>query len=182
MIKNKLAIAILLLIMILIGCVYTKDNDSKRTGRISEYTKSTESFKIDTGMVQFDSIPNNLTTHQLDSGNNLVFIYQRTGVTMIDANDWEAKYTETLVFQIDSTVNEFEFCDTNHKQIDCKFYWICYAKEIKKEIIDIDKGCINGYIAYDSIIVDININSGFGFGGLMEKENDRTIEYRGIIK
>jgi PBP1b-binding outer membrane lipoprotein LpoB len=177
MIKNKLIILILLQIVILTGCVQT-NNNPKKTGRISDYTKSTESFKIDTGLVHFDTIPKNLTTHQLDSGTNLVFVYERTGVTMIDANDWEAKYTETLIFQLDSAVGEFEYCDTNLKQIDCKYYWICLAKEIKKEIIDVEKGSIKGYITNDSIMIDIDVNSKFGFGGLMEKDNDRKIKYK----
>jgi hypothetical protein len=178
MIKNKLTILIFLPIVILIGCVQTDNNDSKETGRISDYTKPTVNFKIDTGLVQFDTIPKNMTTHQLDSGSNLVFVYERTGVTMIDVNDWEAKYTETLIFQIDSAVGEFEFCGTNLKQIDCKYYWICLAREIKKEIIDVEKGCIRGTISNDSIMIDIDINSDFGFGGSMEIDNDRLIKYK----
>jgi len=164
--------------MILIGCVQTNNKDSKKTSRISDYTKSTESFKIDTGLVQFDTIPKNLTTHRLDSGSNLVFVYERTSVTMIDANDWEAKYTETLIFQLDSAVGEFEYCDTNLKHIDCKYYWICLAKEIKKEIVDVENGCIKGYITNDSILIDIDVNSKFRFGGQMEKDNDRLIKYK----
>ena len=177
MIKNKQTLLVLLLIIILIGCVQTSNKDSKNASRISDFTKSTEDFLIDTGLVNFDTFPKNMTTHQLDSGSSLVFVYERTGVTMIDANDWEAKYTETLIFQIDSAVGEYEYCDTNLKQIDCKYYWICLAKEIKKEIIDIDKGCIKVTVSKDSIIVDVNVNSEFGFGGLMEKDNDRVIKY-----
>ncbi len=178
MIRNKLIILILLQIVILTGCVQINNDDSKKNARISDYTKSTESFKIDTGLVQFDMMPKNLNTHQFDSGSKLVFIYERTGVTMIDANDWEAKYTETLIFQLDSAVDEFEYCDTNLKQIDCKYYWICLAKEIKKEIIDIEIGCIKGYINNDSTMIEIDVNSKFGFGGLMEKDNDRKIKYK----
>lgn len=153
-------------------------NQTDSMKRISDYTKPTKDFRIDTGMVQFDTIPKNMTTHQLDSGSNLVFIYERTGVTIVDANDWEAKYTETLIFQLDSAVSKFEYCDTNLKQIDCKYYWICLAKEIKKEIIDIEKGCIKGYISSDSLLIDIDVNSGFGFGGLMDKDKDRLIKHK----
>lgn len=178
MIKNKLTILTFLLILILIGCVRTNNNDSKKTSRISDYTKSTESFIIDTGFVQFDTIPKNTTTHQLDSGSNLVFVYERTGVTMIDVNDWEAKYTETLIFQLDSANGDFEFSDTSLKQVDCKYYWICFAKEIKKEIINVDKGYVKGFISADSIMIDIDVNSEFGFGGLMDKDKDRVIKYK----
>jgi hypothetical protein len=176
MIRNKPNILLLLSLVAMIGCVHNGNSDS--SSRISDYTKSAESFTIDTGLVQFDTIPKNLTTHQLDSGSNFVFVYERTGVTLIDANDWEAKYTETLIFQIDSAVGEFEICDTNLKQIDCKYYWICLAKDIKKEIVDIEKGCIKGNITSDSILIDINVNSEFGFGGLMEKDKDRVIKYK----
>lgn len=119
-----------------------------------------------------------MTTHKLDSGYNLVFVYERTGITMIDANDWEAKYTETLIFQLDSAIGDFEFCDTSLNRIDCKYYWICLAKEIKKEIIDIEKGCIKGFVSRDSIKFEIDVNSGFGFGGLMEKDKDRAIKFK----
>lgn len=176
MIKNNRNILLLLSLLAMIGCIQNGNSDSN--SQISDYTKSRESFKIDTGLVQFDTIPKNLTTHRLDSGSNLVIVYERTGVTMIDANDWEAKYTETLIFQLDSAMGEFEYCDTNLKQIECKYYWICLAKEIKKEIIEVEKGCIKGYISNDSIMIDIDVNSKFGFGGLMEKDKNRVITYK----
>ena len=178
MIRNKLIILILLPIVVLISCVQSNNQDSKATTRISDYTKSIENFKIDTGLVQYDTNPQNMTTHHLDSGSNLVFVYERTGVTMIDANDWEAKYTETLIFQIDSTVSDFEYCETNLKQIDCKYFWICLSKDIKKEIIDVKKGCIKGLISKDSLMIEIDVNSGFGFGGLMEKDDNKVIKYK----
>jgi hypothetical protein len=174
--KGISKILILIFCSILVGCNQI-GNKTDSLKRISDYTKPTEDFRIDTGIVQFDMIPKSMTTHQLDSGSNLVFIYERTGVTMVDANDWEAKYTETLIFQLDSTIRDFEFCDTSLSQIDCKYYWICLTKEIKKEIIDIEKGCIKGVISTDSLLIAIDINSGFGFGGLMEKDKDRVIKY-----
>lgn len=178
MIKNEPNLLIYLIIFTLISCVQSNNNYSKTRTQISEYTKQVQDFKIDTGIVQFDTIPKNMTTHQLDSGSNIVFVYERTGVTFIDLSDEEVKYTETLIFQINSAADKFEFCDTSLKQIECKYYWICLAREIKKEIIDIKKGCIKGLISPDSIMIDIDINSGFGFGGLMDKDNDRVIKYK----
>ena len=91
----------------LISCNQTGENRTySATTPISDYTKGTENFEIKSGYVHFDLLPKNLTTHRLDTGTDRVFVYERTGVTMIDANDWEAKYTETLIFQIDSSIDK----------------------------------------------------------------------------
>jgi outer membrane lipoprotein-sorting protein len=64
MIKNKRNILLLLSLLAMIGCIQNSNSDSN--SQISDYTKSTESFKIDTGLVQFDTVTKNLTTNRLD--------------------------------------------------------------------------------------------------------------------
>jgi hypothetical protein len=39
----------------------------------------------------------------------------------------------------------------------------------EKEIIDIEKGCIKGIISSDSVMIEIDVNSEFDFGGILEK-------------
>ncbi len=152
------------------------NSSSGKINKIANYSKPTESFEVTQGLVVFDTLTANIKTHKIVQGDKFVFSYERTGLTVSDGEDWDLKYKETLVFQIDTTLTKFDFCDTDLKSIDCKYYWICYAKEIKKEIKNIKKGCINGYVSNDSIQVNIDINSEFGFGSFMEKDEKRKIK------
>ncbi|MBN1969268.1 MAG: hypothetical protein JW870_07865 [Candidatus Delongbacteria bacterium] len=184
---NKEIINMRLLGVLIVGLLIlnncTQNSNKPNTGSIkiskaSEYTKPVESFKVLNGLVLFDTLTGNLTTHKIISGNKNIFIYERTGVTMVDANDWEAKYTESLIFQVDTTIKDFNYCDNDLSNIDCKYYWICLAKEIKKEIRNIDEGCIKGNITKDSVNIEIEVNSKFRFGGILESDNDRIIKYK----
>lgn len=178
MTKYRVFILVLFPISTLTSCVQPKDKKTEvHKPQISNFTNSTENFKIEAGTVRFDTLPNNTTTHQIDPGTKRIFTYMRTGTTMIDASDWEAKYTETLIFQVDSTIRQFEYCDTTLKQINCKYFWICLTKDIKKEIKEVKKGCIRGKISNDSLLIEIDINPEFGFGGLMEEDEEKVIKY-----
>jgi len=152
------------------------NSSTDKTNKIADYSKPTESFEVSQGRVVFDSLTTNINTHKIVQGNKYVFSYERTGLTVNDGEDWDLKYKETLVFQVDTTLKKFDFCDNDLKNIDCKYYWICYSKEIKKEIRNIKKGCIIGLVSNDSIQVDIDINSEFGFGSFMEKNDKRKIK------
>ena len=113
--------------------VLSCNNSSKgKTNKIADYSKSTESFEVTQGFVVFDTLNANIKTHKIVQGDKFVFSYERTGLTVSDGEDWDLKYKETLVFQVDTTLTEFYFCDSDLKNIDCKYYWICYAKEDKK--------------------------------------------------
>jgi hypothetical protein len=175
--KSPVHCIILITTTFIISCNPANNSNNSSIPSITDFSKTKESFSITTGLAHFDILPSNLNTHKLDSGGKRIFIYERTGVTMIDANDWEAKYTETLIFQIDSTINQFEYCDSDLSLIDCRYYWICLANEIKKEIRNVKQGCIKFDLSKDLLSIDIDVNSGFRFGGILEKDNDRVIKY-----
>ena len=135
-------------------------------------------LQIIRGVVLFDTLPGNMITHKIIPGNKYVFVYKRSGSTMIDENDWDAEYTETLIFQIDTATKEFDYCDKDLKNIGCKYYWICLAKEIKKESRNVVKGCIKGKRIGDSFQILIDVNPEFKFGGILEKDNEHKIHYK----
>ncbi len=140
-------------------------------------TEGPEKFTVSKGFAQFDTSLVNLKTHEIDSGDKYVFVYERKGVTFIDANDYEAQYTESIIFQFDTVLNEINLCDSALLKIDCKYYWICLAKDIRKEIRNIDKGCITFKNKNDSMEIQFDLDPKFKFGGYQEKDKTRIIKY-----
>lgn len=176
-----------LMLELLAGCVLlgacrqishgSNPNYLKKTPEISTYAQPKESFAVKQGAVLFDTLPSTLTTHKIIFGNKYVFIYKRTGVTMLDAYDWEAKYMETLIFQIDTSTKEFQFCDRDLRKIDCRYYWVCLATHLRKEIRKVKKGCIKGTLTGDSVHVSIKVDPEFSLGGAMKSDNSQKINF-----
>gem|GEM_PF-5600011 len=125
------------------------------------------------GLLQYDTIPNNLKTHTLKEGSNFVFTYKRSGHTAVDFNDFDAKYYEYIIFEIDSAYSNLNYCDSSIKILNCKYYWICYGKEILKESRDIQKGCITFGKNANSPELQINVEVDFGFGSFLERKKKR---------
>lgn len=148
---------------------------------IANYAKEEESFSVKYGDIQYDTLPVNLKTHNIKEGNKYVLEYDHSGTTFIDANNFESKYTETLLFQIDTISRKFEYCDTSLAKINCKYYWICIANKINKEIRNVRKGCIKGEIRKDTLFIEININLEFEFKSILKQSANRVIKYKTIF-
>ena len=164
---------IMITCLLLICC-----NGSTPSYQIADYNKKTEDLKVDYGKLQFDTLPKNLKTHNITKGDKFVIEYSRSGTTVTGVDDYESKYTETLLFQIDTVPQKFKYCNMSLNNINCKYYWTCLASEIKKEMINVKKGCITGEVFDDSLILEIDIDPEFGFGGIFEKNDNRIIKYK----
>lgn len=150
---------------------------SDKIADISTYSQPTQNFRMEKGRAIFDTLPQNTSTYKIVPGNKNVFIYTRSGVTMIDENDWEAKYTETLIFQVDTSIKKYNYRDKDLKKINCKYFWICLSGNIQKKIRNVEKGFIKDTLIEGSDQVMIDIIPEFRFGGTTEKDNNREIEY-----
>lgn len=170
----KITGTLILLIMILLSC------NSKNSYNIIGYSKGDEKFEIKFGSLQYNGI-DKLKPYRVLEGNNYIVVFKRTGTTFIDANDYEARYNEFLTFELDSSQNNFTFCDTALVDISAKYHWIAYAKELKEKAIDVDEGCVKGYIQGDSLHLNIDIQVDFGFGGIFEEDIDRKVEREIIL-
>ena len=180
--NSKLFFLVLLTFLFVDAC---KQNTNKsQTAYSNNQTKipkkdiNENDLQITKGAVLFDTLPASMTTHKIIPGDKYVFVYKRSGSTMIDENDWDAEYTETLIFQIDTATKEFDYCDKDLKNIDCRYYWICLAKEIKKEGRNVVKGCIKGKRIGDTVQILIDVNPEFKFGGILERDNEHKIYYK----
>lgn len=174
-IKPKLVKTLSLVLFMLFSC---KGGTSYK---ISDYTKKIESFYVNYGKLQYDTLPNNLESHKVIEGNSIVVAYKREGTTFIDANDYEAKYYEYLIFELDTNKGKFEICDTSLSKVNCKYYWICLSKELKKEIRDVDKGCVYWQYYGDSLMLNLDVEVDFSFGGFIEKKKNRSFKQKKLI-
>lgn len=154
----------------------------RRTGYdIESFGKEKEEVEVKLGAVQHEISPKKLSTHKVREGDNYIIVYKRTGTTFIDANDYEARYTETLVCQIDSFSKENKYCDSSLVEVEAKYYWVALSKEPKKEVREVRQGCIEGLVIGDSLLLKINIEVDFRFGGFLEKKDSRKINYQGTV-
>ena len=177
--KIECVSGLLFFVTILPACRQTASDhyNSFESNNISGYTHPTETFKVVKGCALFDTLPGNLNTCRVVPGNGIVFIYKRSGVTVVDENDWEAKYFETLIFQVDTTVKNYNYHNNDLQKLKCKYFWICLSKEIQKEVRNVDSGFIGDTLVGDSVQIMIDVNPGFTFGGTTEKDNYREIKY-----
>lgn len=158
---------------IIISCfIFSCQNSSFN---MSNYNKRTETIKsLLNSTVIYDTLPDNINTYKAIRGNKTVYIFERTGTTVTGIKDWESKYIEELIFEVESTENEFEYSGEKLLEIKCKYFWICYAETIKKEIRNVQNGCIKGTIVGDSLQIDINVEIDFEFDNSILKSEDKN--------
>ena len=177
--QGKNNILFLMTALVLYAC-HSSDSIHQKSDKIADistYSQPTQIFKVEKGQVIFDTLLQNMNTYKIVPGNKNIFIYTRSGVTMADENDWEAKYIETLFFQIDTSVKKFNYRDKDLKKIDCRYFWVCFSKKFQKVIRDIDKGFIKDTLINGSAQIMIDVDPEFRFGGITEKDNSREIRY-----
>ena len=148
---------------------------------IANYNKKSETLKINYGRLDNSGELQN-DIYKVINGDNIVIEYKRSGTTFVDASDFEAKYYEYLVFQVDSNANKFNLCDSSLSQIDCKYYWVCYSKKKQRKVFNIEKGCVEGCVINDSLKLEINVEVDFGFGGILERKKNRKIRFNKVVR
>lgn len=151
--------------------------------KMSDYAKKSESCYAQYGKIQYDTLLSDLDVYKIVKGDSIVIVYEREGTTFVNANDYEAKYYEYLIFELDTIKHrKFQICDALLSEINCKYYWVCLSKEPKKEIRNIDKGCIDWQYYGDSLRVKVDVNVDFSFGGFLEKRKERSFQQEKLIK
>jgi hypothetical protein len=66
-------------------------------------------------------------------------------------------------------------------EIDCKYYWICLSKKFKKEIRNVDKGCITWEYLGDSLLLEFDIEVNFSFGDFIDNKKNRHLQQKQLI-
>lgn len=64
--------------------------------------------------------------YEIEKGQDNIFIYKNKGVTFKDHVDYELTYKEELVFEVDPSLEEFEYEDEELRNINAKYHWILY--------------------------------------------------------
>ncbi|MDD3740324.1 MAG: hypothetical protein PHH30_03710 [Bacteroidales bacterium] len=151
--------------------------------KISNYNEKTETIKsLLNSTVIYDTLPDNINTYKAIKGDKTVFVFERTGTTVTGIKDWESKYIEELIFEVESIESDFEYSGDKLLKIKCKYFWVCYAETIKKEIRNVQNGCIKGTIVGDSLQIDINVKIDFEFDNSILKSDDKNcIVFKGYI-
>ena len=120
---------------------------------------------------------------EVAKGQMIVFRFENKDQTFVDANDYDARLKETLLFEINPKLEKFEFTDDELLNINCRYHWVFYSKQPKGKTVDIDKGKIKGE-KLDSLTweISIDIDTEQKFGGYLDKKNSRKFNLSKKIK
>jgi hypothetical protein len=121
--------------------------------------------------------------HQIEKGQENVFIYKNKGVTFKDHVDYEPTYKEELVFEIDPSLEEFEFQGDELKNINAKYHWVLYSKDPEVKRVNLSNGRISGKkIGPDEWEIIFKIDTGLSFGSFLDKGSTHKIEGKEKVK
>jgi len=120
--------------------------------------------------------PKLIKQYEIKAGNEVVFVYLNEGETFIDAEDYDAKYLESLVFSIPDSITSFEKSAEELQEINCTYSWTVISKIPEKISKPIREGSIRGQKdSNGKWSVDINVETGHKFGGYLERQSSRGI-------
>lgn len=136
-----LTYCLLILSLISLGC---SDNQTEFT-----------TFKyFESSSIQTQNDPNFFLA-SIENGNNLVFEYKY--VLEADPDIADSGFSETILFEIDPSLEEFTYRDQELEGINTYYRHICFCESI--ESILVNSGSISGTkINNNSWNIDININ------------------------
>lgn len=170
------------ILIILIGLIATACNDGG--SKISTVSKKTVNFKLENhSALIYVPNQNKIRKYEVADGELCVFTYEKKGVIYANAEDYDAQYTESIIFEFDPTLGDFHFTDGDLTKIHCLYSWKASTKKPTTEIRIIEKGSIRGQKLYENTwSISVNIDSGFKVGSSRDKRNTRKIKFETEIQ